>query len=215
MTTPELVERVEAAIQTADAGKHTLPNSVLKIRGHGSAKVSTFLNTLCGSITDCRYLEFGTFTGRSLVAAAYGNLGSYTGVDKLQWLGSTIRFPDTASLKQYLSDNLKMLHAPDLPNPTPPYAVLEMDTAYYKPEGNYDVFFYDADHSYQPTYDGIKLLMPHLKPGVVIVDDYETHRKSPEIVKAVHDVMPWPTEHSWNLRSKQGWHTGIFVAVIE
>lgn len=213
MTTQELVERVEAAIAVADSGKHPLPDAVYKIRGHGSAKVSTFFNVLCGSIPDCRYLEFGTFTGRSLVAAAYGNTGSYTGVDKLQWLGSSLRFSTIADLKEYLSQNLKLLHSG--PNPTPPYAVLEMDTAFYKPEGNYDVFFYDADHSYQPTLDGIKLLLPNLKPGVLIVDDYQTHRKSPQIQQAVHDVMPWPTKYSWNLAAKAGWHTGIFIAVVE
>lgn len=215
MTTQELVERVEAAIAVADSGKHPLPDAVYKIRGHGSAKVSTFLNTLCGSIADCRYLEFGTFTGRSLVAAAYGNAGSYTGVDKLQWLGSSIKFSTLADLKEYLSQNLKLLHAPALPNPTPPYAVLEMDTAFYKPEGNYDVFFYDADHSYEPTRDGIKLLLPYMKPGVLIVDDFLSHRKSPQIQQGTAHALIAPPVKEWTLHPKQGWHTGIYVAVIE
>lgn len=211
MSPDELVKDVEDAITKANAGVTKLSAAALSIRGHGSKKMSIFLNELCGAIPECNYLEFGVFTGRSLVAAASGNQGSYVGVDRLTWLGSTIRFESVENLKTYLAINLALI-----PVPKPHYAVLEMDTARYKPEGNYDVFFYDADHDYAPTRDGIQLILPHLKPGVLIVDDFLTHHKSPQIQQAVaHTVQASGFVKEWILERDQGWHTGLYVAVVE
>lgn len=207
MVAQDLVERVEQAVKAADAGNTKLPEEVLGIYGHGSRKVSIFFNTLCESIPDCRYLEFGTFTGRSLVAAGYGNTGLYTGVDKLDWLGSSVRFPDVETLHQYLIGNLWMCR--------PNGQVLMMDTKDFQPKQDVDVFFYDADHSYQPTYDGIKKLLPWLKPGILIVDDFQTHPKSQQIQQAVFEAVSVPYERAWYLPPTEGWHTGLYVAVIE
>ena len=213
MNANDLINMVEWSIEAADKGETILPKSVLAIRGHGSYKVSVFLNHLCKNMPFCQYLEFGTFTGRSLVAAAFGNHGSYIGVDKLQWLGSTIRFDSMEQLKDTLTNNLKLIHQ----GPTvPTYKVLEMDYHNF-PSGamSYDVFFYDADHSYQGTKDGIEKILPHLKPGVLIVDDYTTHAKSKEIQSATHEILDNAIVHKeWTLSAKQGWHTGLFVAVI-
>ena len=76
-----LVDVVENSLKTAQSGVSVLPKSVIEIKGHGTNIVSTFFNTICGWIPDCRYLEFGTFAGRSLAAAGYGNDGNYRGVD--------------------------------------------------------------------------------------------------------------------------------------
>lgn len=213
MTSRELVEIVEVGVK--DTPK-LLPQNVLDIRGHGSAKVSNFLNHLCKSIPDCQYLEFGTFTGRSLVAAAYNNAGVYTGVDKLQWLGSSIKFESTTQLKDTLANNLKLIHRGEQ---VPPYRVLEMDYHNF-PTGQmkYDVFFYDADHSYKGTKEGIEMMLPYLKPGILIVDDFITHAKSKEVQEATYETLAnssMRTVAGYRLSHKDGWHTGLYVAVID
>jgi predicted O-methyltransferase YrrM len=215
-TTTDLVEYVEIAIGAADRHLTKLPEAAFRIRGHGSTKVSIFLNELCELIGETNYLEFGVFTGRSLVAAASGNQGRYTGVDRLNWLGSSIRFRSVEDLKAYLSQSLTIIPR-DAEHPAPAYAVLEMDFKNYTPPApNIDVFFYDADHDYAPTRDGIKQILPYMKPGVLIVDDFLAHKKSPQIQQAVaHTVQSSGFVKEWTLTSKQGWHTGLYVAVVE
>src|SRR5690349_15793495 len=163
-----LVPVVEAGLDAARATSY-LPASILEIRGHGSTAISTLFNHVCAQIPECRYLEFGTFAGRSLAAAAYGNTGVYRGVDKLQWTGSTVKFDSVEHLKSTLAASLALCVGSNV-------GVIESDFRRFTPElPAYDVFFYDADHGYEATRDGIRMLLPYLKPGVLIVHDYLTH----------------------------------------
>lgn len=201
----DLVQIVDAALA---ARKTKLPSNVLDIKGHGSPLISCFFNTLCAQIPDCRYLEFGTFAGRSLAAAAYGNTGVYRGVDKLQWTGSTVKFDSVEHLKSTLASSLALCRGSNV-------GVIESDFRRFTPEfPAYDVFFYDADHGYEATRDGISMLLPYLTPGVLIVDDYMTHGKSSLIQQGTMEALAnAPVAKTWTLSDK-GWHTGLFVAVI-
>jgi predicted O-methyltransferase YrrM len=185
-----------------------LPESILGIPGHGSPAVSTLFNAICHLIPECRYLEFGTFAGRSLAAAAYGNAGVYRGVDKLQWTGSTVKFDSVEDLKATLASSLALCRGSNV-------GVIESDFRRFTPEfPAYDVFFYDADHGYEATRDGILMLLPYLKPGVLIVDDYMTHGKSSLIQQGTMEALASANvAKTWTLAGK-GWHTGLFVAVI-
>ena len=205
----KLARVVETAIMLADSGVTKLPPSVLAIKGHGSKKVSIFLNALCCQIHDCRYLEMGTFAGRSLAAAAWGNTGVYMGVDKLQWLGSTVSFDSTEHLKEELKSSLRLCASSNV-------GVIESDFRLFKPEFDaYDVFFYDADHGYEATRDGTAMMLPYLKPGVLIMDDYHSHAKSSLVQQGMLEALAGAkVEKSWELTPKRGWHTGIYVAVI-
>jgi predicted O-methyltransferase YrrM len=202
----DLVKTVELAISLETS---RLPESVLSIKGHGSKNVSHFFNNLCAMIRDCRYLEFGTFAGRSLAAAAWGNTGVYRGVDKLQWLGSSIRFDSTEHLKSTLASSVALCLGSNV-------GVIESDFRLYEPElYSYDVFFYDADHGYEATRDGIAKMLPSLKPGVLIVDDYLTHAKATLTQQGTQDALKGHNvEKSWTMTPKQGWHTGVYIAVI-
>jgi methyltransferase family protein len=202
-----LVRVVETALVNSLRGTTKLPPSVLEIKGHGSKRISMFFNDLCAQIPGCRYLEFGTFAGRSLAAAAYGNAGSYRGVDKLQWTGSTVRFDSTDHLKSTLASSLSLCRGADV-------GVVEADFRLFTP-GPADVFFYDADHGYEATRDGILMMLPFLKPGVVIVDDYLTHAKSTLVQKGTLEALAQArVEKTWTLAGKD-WHTGLYVAVVD
>ena len=201
-----LIEIVETAIATSGS---RLPEGVLAIRGHGSPRVSSFFNNLCSLIPECRYLEFGTFAGRSLAAAAYGNSGVYRGVDKLQWLGSTVQFDSHDHLKSTLASSIALCRGSNV-------GVVESDFRLYTPEfPAYDVFFYDADHGLEATRDGIAMMLPRLTPGIVIVDDYLTHAKSSLVQQGTQDALAQASvAKSWTLTQKSGWHTGLYVAVV-
>ena len=205
-----LVEIVEQAIDSANRNESKLSPEVLRVRGHGTVRMSHFINALCGLIPDCRYLEFGTFAGRSLAAAAYKNVGTYRGVDKFQWTGSSITFANTAALKSTLAASLALCVGSNV-------GAIESDFRLFKPELDaYDVFFYDADHGYEATRDGILQMSPWLRPGVVIVDDYLTHGKSELVKKGTLEAVAKSTVvKQWVLSGAQGWHTGLYVAVID
>ena len=92
----------------------------------------------------------------------------------------------------------------------------ESDFRLYTPElPAYDVFFYDADHGYEATRDGIVKMLPYLKPGVVIVDDYLTHARSSLVQQGTLEALGQArVAKSWTLEGKP-WHTGLYVAVVE
>lgn len=204
---PDLIHIVDQSIVMSEQKR--LPVSVLGLRGHGTGRVSNFFNALCSQIPDCRYIEFGTFAGRSLAAAAFGNSGSYTGVDKLQWTGSSVRFKSTEKLKQYLASSVALCQGSNV-------GVVEDDFRLYEPTLDaYDVFFYDADHSLEATKEGIEKMLSRLKPGVVIVDDYLTHASSHGIRKGTAEALSRASvKKTWVLEGGKGWHTGLFVAVV-
>ena len=201
-----LVEIVDRSL-SMDGSR--LPESVLNVKGHGSRSISDLFNNICAQIHDCRYLEFGTFAGRSLAAAAWGNVGHYRGVDKLQWLGSTVKFDSREHLKATLASSIALCLGSNV-------GVTESDFRLYTPElPAYDVFFYDADHGYEATRDGIVKMLPYLKPGVVIVDDYLTHARSSLVQQGTLEALGQSrVAKSWTLEGKP-WHTGLYVAVVE
>jgi hypothetical protein len=205
----QLVTAVDMALSKVADGSHTLPDEIIGIKGHGTAQVSAFFNALCSQIVGCRYLEFGTFAGRSLAAAAYSNTGVYRGVDKLQWLGSTVKFDSHEHLKSTLASSIAMCEGSNV-------GVVESDFRRYTPElDRYDVFFYDADHGYEATRDGIEMMLSRLKPGVVIVDDYLSHARSTLVQQGTREALSKVSvAKAWTLAGKS-WHTGLYVAVVE
>ncbi len=204
---------VEQAIAKSAEKDTKLPASVIDAPGYGSKRISKFLNALCASIPGCRYLEFGTFAGRSLSAAAYGNAGSYRGVDNGAGVGNVPglghMFPNPQDGRVALEKALALCAGSDV-------AVVTSDFRAFKPESAYDVFFYDADHRYEPTRDGIAMVLPSLTPGVLVVDDYVTYNTSDQIKRGTWEALASKkVVKDWVL-GPDGWgHTGLFVAVVE
>lgn len=213
MDIKDLVEAVEIARLTADATspykEQPLPNIVTDWHGYGTRPMTLFLNTLCRRIPSCRYVEFGSFAGRSLLAAAYGNAGTFTGVDDHRWLGQGARkFETRAALLAKLTAAVELARSPDNT-----VQMVTADVTGLGLVGEADVFFYDAGHNAAETRDGIVSMARALKPGVLLMDDFQSSkwREVPVgTVAGLRDARLKIHRH-WALP----YHTGVGVWVVE
>lgn len=196
------IANVETAIAVAQAQRTRLPLALLAVTPHtGTAKVSILLNELC-SRGDCRYLEFGVFHGRSLIAAAWGNTGQFTGVDHQNekrghgWPATHAMLPpDQSGTVRFVSANFK-------------------DVAL---DARYDVCFYDADHSALGTARGVCLMAQRLRPGILIVDDVEHPKIGPHASKGAELGLAQSgcrIAQTWLVPKLEGFHMGLLIYVV-
>ena len=221
MTIEQLIAAVNIARLTADAtassDEQPLPNEVIDWHGYGTRPMTIFLNTLCKQFrTGCRYVEFGSFAGRSLLAAAYHNRGTYIGVDNHSWLGQGAkRFASRADLLAKLSEAVKLASLPG----ENIVSVRTMDTAavgrttFMSEQHTCDVFMYDGDHAAGPTRDGIVVMAKTLRPGILIMDDYASSKwkEVPAGTVAGLEKSGLVVHEHWRLP----YHTGVGVWVVD
>lgn len=153
---------------------------LVDVEGLSSARVCNFLNQLVRHMAPGeRYLEIGTFKGRTLISAAHGNFDRVCiGCDHFRFWG---RYTGPGVLaKRAFYDNVKRHRGHG--------ARIEFFDMSSKRlfSGNYvagpiGVFFYDGDHSYAGTRHGVESVAPHLaKRSVLLMDDWN----DPEIRRA-------------------------------
>lgn len=223
----QLIDAVDLAISDAERGVTELPREVLEAPGTGSDKISIFFHSLCRRIQPTSYLEFGTFLGRSLVAAAWGNEGMYVGVDPHLWLGPRPeehrpsrhgqycpkQFGTPKELVEVLNRTVAManrenpMHARVFSMPWQTFCLAD--------GMRWDVCFYDGDHTYEQTRDGVAAMVKMLRPGVLIVDDYSWDRVRRGVVDGIESVVSLDLiHHSRELPRRSGWHQGLGVWVL-
>lgn len=209
VTEEQLVQQVAKAIRMSD--RPALPEWILTLPGFGTPRVSSLLNALCAH-DSCRYLEFGTLMGRSLCAAAYRNpTGWFIGVDNFSELTPLEAEP---KLRTHLQDMID-LHA------SRNILFLKMDWRTFQgwPRTKFDVFFYDAGHTYEDTRDALIHVAPMLaNPAVVIIDDWEVPNWAGHVESGTWEglaVAKLKVRHDWELRKADGWHEGLWVGIVE
>jgi hypothetical protein len=145
---------------------------LVNVQGLSSPRVCNFLNQLVSKMPaeEC-YLEIGTWKGLTTCSAAHGNAGKVcVANDKFrfwgEWTGPGFlaRRAFYRNVRRYREGSAEiqmhpMTSARFFAKRTPP-----------KPVG---VYFYDGDHSYEGTFDGIVKAAPWLsETSVVLVDDW-------------------------------------------
>jgi predicted O-methyltransferase YrrM len=191
----------------ARAPEHRLPTEILAIRGLGTAPAQrcALLNLLC-RLPGCRYLEFGSFMGQSLLAAAFRNAGAFRGVENFSQFTSV---PARDGLRRNL-DRARALGCGDV-------SVQEIDWREYA-GGPVDVFFYDAEHDAASTRDALCLVAPHLVSGaLIVVDDWELPTWSGHVQSGVfegRELAGLRIVDNWELPRDEGWHEGVYVALV-
>lgn len=137
------------------------------IQGWGSPVALNLINALC-SRPGSRYVEFGTFQGLSLVAAAHGNPHcECIGVDKFV-TDPPYDVPDSAgaaarSIAPYPNARLVVADFTSLPH----------EVIGRRP---FTVAYLDADHSVDGTLLAMHMVKPLLShPAVLILDDYRNN----------------------------------------
>src|SRR5260370_26644953 len=169
----KLVRDVELAIamveRSHDLGGPHVPAEILAMQGFGTPAVLRLLNRICQAIPSCRYLEFGSFMGRSLLAAAYrgptNTGGVFVGVEAFSQF---TQHPAREMLPRNLERGREL----------GAFAIVyEMDWRELKFFGfqkpcAWDVFFYEAGHSMEDTRDPLVKMAPRRadRAGVLVVD---------------------------------------------
>ncbi len=107
------------------------------------------------------YVEVGSYTGLSLIAARLGNMGDFVGIDDFS-MGDGSRDLLEANLRRYGLSG---------------YTILEGDAFELLRAGalggrRVGVYYYDAAHDYESQFEALRLGEPYLVEGaLVIVDD--------------------------------------------
>ncbi len=208
MTIPDRRARVLEAF--ARAPDHQLPPEILAIPTLGAAprRRLALLNLLC-RWPGCRYLEFGSFMGQSLLAAAFDNVGQFRGVENFSQFTAV---PAREALRKNLA------RAPELGCPVlAPASVLEIDWREFR-DGPIDVFFYDAEHDQRATADALVHIAPMLElPAVLVVDDWELPSWAGHVQAGVYEGRARAglrIAEEWELPRADRWHEGVYVAIV-
>ncbi len=126
------------------------------------ATYSTFylINSICKNINNGSYLNIGIWNGFSLFSGMVDTNCEVIGVDDFS------EFDGTNSEKIFFKkfDTLKKTN----------HSFIKMDALEYLKKSNkkFDFYFYDALHTFEYQYEALKLAIPLLKKGsLIMVDD--------------------------------------------
>lgn len=191
--------------------------SLIDVQGMSSPRVVNFLNRLVARLApDETYLEVGIWKGLTLISAAFENRDKLcVGCDHFRTWGRYTGWGVLA--RRALAENLERYRARSAE-----IRIFAMKSAELfrrrllsAPVG---VYFYDGDHSYEGTYQGMVAASPFLaERSVVLVDDWNDR----EIRRATFDGLEqaslrvlWrralPGDHT-----TLGWWNGLGVFYVE
>jgi precorrin-6B methylase 2 len=183
---------------------------MLHMKGLSSPGCRIFMNTLCGK-PGTRYLEVGTYTGSSLIAACYNNpLGRAVAIDNWSM---------DANAKPKLLSNLNFMKHQIIRKPE----IIDGDafTMDKSQLGEFDVYFYDGHHSADSQEKGITCFWDNLAPiSIVVVDDYSIFRVQQGTIRALDKIgCKQHLRYAWTLPGGKGFEDmywgGLAVMVFE
>jgi hypothetical protein len=142
------------------------------LQGMSGMKTRHFYNNLCSLRIDpnrkTEYIEAGTYMGSSLVSAMYMNGATTSGtvIETWKYFGGREAF--YANLQKYDIgiDSLTILEGD--------FFTADLSSL----NKTYDIYMYDADHSYDSQYQAITYVWPYLADlgAVIVVDDWNRIR---------------------------------------
>lgn len=203
------------ALEEHDDFKDARP--LVAVEGLSSPRVCAFLNQLVKRLDPGeRYLEVGTYRGRTLLSAAYENPGKIcVGCDRFRFWGE---FTGPGFLaRRALYQNIERYRADSAEIQFHPVSSRRL-FAERRVQGPVGVYFYDGDHSYESTFHGIISAAPLLSErAVVVVDDWN----DPVIRMATDDALSraelrqlWRRELPGD-HTERGWWNGLGAFFVE
>ena len=190
---------------------------LVDIEGMSSPRVCNFLNRLVSAMDlEESYLEVGTWKGRTLVSAAWGNIGRVCfGCDRFRTWG---RYTGPGFLaRRALYDNLAR------------YRGRTAEIRFFRTtseqlfrerlvDGPIGVYFYDGDHSYAGTRHGVMAAAPLLSQrSVLLMDDWNDPVIRGATLAGIADAgleTLWHRALDGN-HSESGWWNGLGVFYLE
>ncbi len=158
---------------------------LVDVEGLSSPRVCNFLNRLVGAMSEDEcYLEIGTWKGLTMCSAAHGNAGRIcVGNDKFRFWGEYTG-PGFLAKRAFFR-NVRRYRQGSADVQMHPMTSKRF-FATQRPPKAVGVYFYDGDHTYRGTRDGIRNAAPWLADtSIVLVDDWT----DPEIRSGARDGL--------------------------
>ena len=204
----DLIVRVLDAVSHANQHEsRPAPKSfseTLSIKSYTGLKIRHLLNNLCEP-PETVFLEIGAWHGGTAAAAAFGNSGSFTTVDKFCDWGGSAEDTNKNFAKAGVSVRLIEQDCWEIPLPQLPQEV--------------NVFFYDGAHD----YDSHKKALPHFIDAlaplfVFLVDDWEDPLVRHATLKGVEELGLKILAYLWlgseRREDLDGWWNSLGVFVL-
>lgn len=194
--------------------KSKLPNWVLDLEGMSGKKYRHFINNLCSSIENCRYLEIGCWKGSTSCSASFDNdINSFI-IDNWEEFGGP---------KSEFESNINKCIEESNSNTMIEFFESDYKKVNYSDIGKYNVYFYDGPHKYEDQYNAISLAFEALDDNFIFIcDDWnwdfvrEATKKSIEDLNlTTHlelEILTSVPDENGNLFKDSDWHNGYFVA---
>ncbi len=218
----DYIQHVENAIQKARNKESKLTPEVLAIHDKDSCMSSHSVRRLISNICNfegCNYLECGSWRGSIFCSAIFNNQIKATSVDYWPEIGP---YRETRNI---FHRNLHSLLQLETGGMSKDLRIINEDCFKFDKNGLKDVnvYLYDADHSLDSQYFGIKYYDDVLADKVIIiVDDWNSSDVISGTLKAFSElnykrIKEWelPGQSSnWSAEGEGFWN-GVYVGVIE
>lgn len=198
-----LAERVERAIEAAEAGRSRLAAAAWSVGGFTGGKTRHLLNNLCQPFAT-RYLEVGLLHGATFCAALCENQAHGIGIENFS------EFDGAESIVRANAERC-------VTRGTTEFRFQDVLTVDPVPLAPVDVLFYDGNHAETATRETLAHLLPTLtNPGIVLVDDYNWEAVQ---VGAWSGLSGYRVHRKWHLGAGRegdgaGFWNGLGVFVV-
>jgi hypothetical protein len=204
-----LIRHVMRSTSNADARKSQLTPAILQLEGMSSPKVRHLLNNLAAR-PGTRYLELGVWKGSTLVSALYQNATTAPGAVAIDsWTAGDVQEACMRVCGQYLEPTAYRLYRADC---------FAIDPRQYIPQP-INLFFYDADHSFESQLQALThydCVFDDL--FVAVIDDWNDESVQ-DGTRAALELLDYQVLYEIELPARwngdlENWWNGLYVAVI-
>jgi hypothetical protein len=215
----ECIERAEDCISNIKRGTED-GDFILNYTGYTGTKTRHFYNNICnigsesGLVQDVRYLEIGTWTGSSSIAAIYGNSINALFIDNWsQFNGNVNIFTDV--MERFKGNNK--------------YYLIESDCwkVNINNIGKFNVYLYDGGHTEHDHFMALDYYIDNMESEFIyIVDDWSWAEVREGTMRGIRENnLEIKYEYSKilsdeevsgmpNHKGKSGWWNGIGIFVL-
>ena len=211
------VDFVKKCIENADSLISKLPIEVSQYPGLSSQRVRHLINNLC-SFGDAKYLNIGLYSGSSYFSAIFNNSLKATGIDF--WRNGLASKVDEINFFKNLGEILSK----ETETLDREFNIINQDCFMVKLKDKYNVYFYDADHSYEGTYKSLAYFDKYLEDRFIfLMDDFDYPMIKESTNNSIAD-MGYKVEYrwegigdfgNWDVLTNNVWWNGLLVCLLE
>lgn len=202
--------------------KSKLPHWILEMEGMSGKKYRHFINNLASSISNisnCRYLEIGSWKGSTFCSTIFDNKITSHAIDNWSQFGGP---------KDQFKFNVQRCIIESTENSDIKFTIDEKSytDVDFSRMGKYNLYFYDGNHDYQDQYNAIDLFLNVLdEEFIFICDDWNQPTVEEATLNAIRDCkidVLYSIDLKTNMlrdgiyrKRDYDWHMGYYIAVCK